>query len=164
MKWKGQGQTKTRQRNASSEALCQASNHSPSQSCNPTPLHAAWNARWPVNYPIGFTGQPFQGLPRSIVARSPWPLQMKVTMGYGDYHTLTTGVGVYGSHIQYRMNSVYDPYYTGAGPWSRSTRVLPRCTTATGSTNVTGRSPSLRRVIRVTLCARSHSHRTRRLA
>lgn len=68
-----------------------------------------------VNYGLGFTGKPYQGLPRSLVARSPWPLQMKVTMGYADFHTLSTGVGVYGSHIQYRMNSVYDPYYTGAG-------------------------------------------------
>lgn len=40
---------------------------------------------------------------------------MKVTMGYADFHTLSTGVGVFGSHIQYRMNSVFDPYYTGAG-------------------------------------------------
>lgn len=40
---------------------------------------------------------------------------MKVTMSYADYHTLSTGVALYGSHIQYRMNSVFDPYFTGAG-------------------------------------------------
>lgn len=65
---------------------------------------------------LGFTGKPYQGLSRSLVARSPWAPQLRgVTMAYADYHTLTTGTALYGSHIQYRMNSVFDPYYTGAG-------------------------------------------------
>lgn len=47
----------------------------------------------------------------------PFPPMVRRKLRYADLHNdITTGAaGIVGTHARYRLNSVYDPYYTGAG-------------------------------------------------
>lgn len=47
--------------------------------------------------------------------RNPYPPGERVLMPYMNAHTLSTGAAVFGTDHSYRLNSVYDPDYTGVG-------------------------------------------------
>lgn len=60
---------------------------------------------------LGFT----YGLLRNLIGDNPFPTHMRRTHTYNELFTLTTGSGVTGTQQAMRLNSVYDPNYTGAG-------------------------------------------------
>ena len=72
----------------------------------------------------GSLNNPTVGYSTPLTARLPFPSHMRVVSIYSQPGTLTTGNSVFGSEQRFRLNSVYDPDYTGAGHTVRGYNIL----------------------------------------
>lgn len=72
----------------------------------------------------GSLNNPNVGYSTTLTARLPFPSHMRVVSIYSQPGTLTTGSSVFGTEQRFRVNSVYDPDYTGAGHTVRGYNVL----------------------------------------
>lgn len=58
---------------------------------------------------------PYAGVLERFVARNPFPPGEYVTMKYAEPFTMSTGNNAFGSNQVLRLNSIYDPNFTGGG-------------------------------------------------
>jgi len=52
---------------------------------------------------------------RPFVDRNPFPPGQRITTSYAEPFVMTTGVAAFGTNQVMRLNSIYDPNYTGGG-------------------------------------------------
>jgi len=72
----------------------------------------------------GSLNNPNVGYTAPLTARLPFPSRMRVVSIYSQPGSLSTGNAVFGSEQRFRLNSVYDPDYTGGGHTVRNYSVL----------------------------------------
>lgn len=63
----------------------------------------------------GAQNNPFVGFVRPLSGGSPFPVSTHRSHTYCQLFTMTTGTGLLGTQQAIRLNSLYDPDYTGAG-------------------------------------------------